>query len=151
MEPTYGSAIEYGLEQHWQSYHEYWSDELVGLPIAELGPRVYVIRDTEKRWRGWSQLSREEAFKDAYRRALGPRGENECVFERGDHVKTIRAVKIDTDSALDVTIYSGVKGLIRAINHNASTLYVLFDCYPVIQAWVGPDDVEAVEDAPDER
>lgn len=69
-------------------------------------------------------------------------------FERGDRVKTIRAVKIDTDSALDVILYSGVKGLIRAINDHAQppTLYVLFDCYPVIQAWVSPSDVEAIEE-----
>lgn len=69
-------------------------------------------------------------------------------FKRGDRVKTIRAVKIDTDSEVDVILYSGVKGLIRAINDSTQppTLYVLFDCYPVIQAWVGLSDVEAIED-----
>jgi hypothetical protein len=63
------TPLDYGLARGWQSYHEEYTDALGFLPCDGFGTKVYVVRDKEGRLMGFSQVSRQDAFQDAYEKA----------------------------------------------------------------------------------
>ena len=63
------TPLDYGLARGWQAYHEEYTDALGFLPCDGFGTKVYVVRDKEGRQMGFSQVSRQDAFQDAYEKA----------------------------------------------------------------------------------
>lgn len=58
--------IDYCREQGWQTFYETWTDGIGHLPCNSLGTSVYIVRDENRFIRGYSQLSRTDAFRNAY-------------------------------------------------------------------------------------
>jgi hypothetical protein len=86
------AMIDYCREQGWQIFYEEWTDAIGHLPCSSLGAMVYLVRDSNWRIRGYSQLSRKDAFRNAYEQA---------IQQKADKVQAVEIIKevIDTSKA----------------------------------------------------
>jgi hypothetical protein len=66
---TGNTPFVYCLSLGWRVCREEYTDALGFLPCDGFGSLVYVVRDAFGQQMGYSQISKEDAFEDAYKKS----------------------------------------------------------------------------------